>query len=135
MGKPIALDALVSVIIEEAETLYAEKKLDEQSKDSAMMASKGKGNRNGKSKNEKKRLKCKNCKFTGHTKEKCFAKGGGREHEAPDWWKEKFGKDKNSKGKMLTANAATEESTESVNYSFLIDNVNDIVLTCTSDFH
>jgi len=44
MGKPVALDALVSAIIEEAETLYAEKKLDEQSKDSAMMASKGKGN-------------------------------------------------------------------------------------------
>jgi hypothetical protein len=39
MGTPVALDALVSAIIEEAETLYAEKKLDEQSKDSAMMAS------------------------------------------------------------------------------------------------
>jgi hypothetical protein len=135
MGKPVALDALVSAIIEEAEMLYAEKKLDEQSKDSAMMASKGKGKRSGKfSKEEKKKLKCDNCNFTEHTKDKCFAKGGGRENEAPDWWKEKFGKDKNSKGKTPTANAATEESIESANYSFLADD-DVIALTCTSDFH
>ena len=62
------------------------------------------------------------------TKDKCFAKGGGRENEAPDWWKEKFGKDKNSKGEMPTANAATEKSTESMNYSFLIGDVDDIAL-------
>jgi hypothetical protein len=37
------------------------------------------------------------------------------------------------KGKTPTANAATEESTKSANYSFLADDVNDI--TCTSDFH
>ena len=133
MEKPVALNVLVSVIIEKAKTLYAEKKLNEQSKDSALMASKGKGKKP--SKEEKKKLKCDNCKFTRHTKDKCFAKGGGRENEAPDWWKEKFGKDKNSKGKMPTANAATEESTESVNYLFLVDDVDDIALTCTSNFH
>ena len=25
----------------------------------------------------------------GHVKETCFAKGGGQEHDIPDWWKEK----------------------------------------------
>jgi hypothetical protein len=38
MRRPLALDALISNVVEEAETLYAEKKLDEQLKDSAMMA-------------------------------------------------------------------------------------------------
>jgi hypothetical protein len=40
----------------------------------------------GKVKNDK---KCTNCKKKGHTKENCFAKGGGRADQAPDWWKER----------------------------------------------
>jgi len=135
MGKPVALDALVGAIIEEAETLSAEKNIDEQ-KDSALAVSnlKGKGKKGGHSmsKEKKAKLRCDNCNLTGHTKPKCFAKGGGRQNEAPEWWKNKFGKDKNLKGKTPTANAPTEESTESANYSFLVDDIDDIALTCTS---
>lgn len=32
---------------------------------------------------------CTNCEQPGHTKQRCFAPGGGKEHEAPDWYIEK----------------------------------------------
>src|SRR5882724_217137 len=31
-------------------------------------------------------MKCENCNQTGHTKVKCWAKGGGLEGEYPEWW-------------------------------------------------
>jgi len=34
-------------------------------------------------------LKCKNCRCTGHTETKCWAKGGGQEGQYPDWYEGK----------------------------------------------
>ncbi|KAJ7662393.1 hypothetical protein B0H17DRAFT_850534, partial [Mycena rosella] len=30
--------------------------------------------------------RCTNCKIKGHTKDNCFADGGGKVNERPDWW-------------------------------------------------
>ena len=87
-----------------------------------MAANKGKG----KSKFKLDKL-CNNCKKKGHTKENCFAKGGGKDSEAPEWWKKKFRKDE-SKG--TAANAADKED-ESVAFLAYTENV---VLAVTSDF-
>ena len=39
--------------------------------------------------NGKTHLHCENCNKTGHTKVKCWAKGGGQEGQYPDWFKGK----------------------------------------------
>ena len=70
---------------------------------------------------------CNDCKKKGHMKENCFAKGGGKESEAPEWWKKKFRKDE-SKG--TAANAADKEE-ESVAFLAYTKNV---TLAITSDF-
>jgi len=34
-------------------------------------------------------MKCENCNRTGHTKAKCWVKGGGLEGQYPEWWRGK----------------------------------------------
>ncbi|TFK38537.1 hypothetical protein BDQ12DRAFT_577994, partial [Crucibulum laeve] len=53
---------------------------------------------------------CENCKKKGHLKGDCFAKGGGKENEAPDWWKKK----------TKSANVADKNESDNKNYAFLV---------------
>ena len=67
--------------------------------------------------------KCGNCKKKGHTEDNCFAKGGGKADQAPDWWKErqekaKANKGKGSKGSKESAQAACSHKEEE-NFVFL----------------
>jgi hypothetical protein len=84
------------------------------------------GNRNndkgkGRSKSDN---KCTNCKKKGHTKENCFAKGGGKADQAPDWWKERQQKAKEKKELTESANIINDNSAEE-NFAFLaIDSAN-----------
>ena len=80
----------------------------------------------------------KNCGRTGHTNDQCWEKGGGREGQAPDWWK------KGSKGKRGRVNVAEadtpkddSESVEPENYAMFSATISndDTALICTSDFH
>ena len=41
-------------------------------------------------------LQCENCNKTGHTKAKCWAKGGGQEGQYPDWFKGRKGPNHNT---------------------------------------
>ena len=129
-------DVLIQAIFDEADNKATEKNVDDARENAAMLAKGGKKGRN--SKGDKADKKCGNCKKKGHTDKDCFAPGGGKEGEAPEWWKKKFGsekgKEKETKGK--TANVAEEKEKESTeeNYAFLIDTDN-IALVCTSDFH
>ncbi|KAF9537563.1 hypothetical protein CPC08DRAFT_824701 [Agrocybe pediades] len=75
-------------------------------------SSKGKGGGKGKAKSSKANLTCNNCKKKGHSESNCFAEGGGKEKEAPEWWKKKFGKDKGT----VSANVAEQSE---VNHSFI----------------
>ena len=36
---------------------------------------------------DREQKKCSNCKKSGHVKEGCFAPGGGKKNNAPEWWK------------------------------------------------
>jgi Reverse transcriptase (RNA-dependent DNA polymerase)/gag-polypeptide of LTR copia-type/GAG-pre-integrase domain len=121
-GKTLSVHDLITFIYEEADNKTAEKNVDEAKENSAMVANKGKGK--SKAKSDK---YCDNCKKKGHTKENCFAKGGGKESEAPDWWKKKFRKDE-SKG---TAANAAEKEEESVAFLAYTEN---FALAVTSDF-
>ncbi len=49
---------------------------------------------------------CANCEQPGHSTMRCFAPGGGKEHEAPDWYLERIRK-KNSTTKTESATLAT----------------------------
>ncbi len=49
---------------------------------------------------------CDNCEQPGHSNSRCYARGGGREHEAPDWYLEKSRK-KNLNAKTESATLAT----------------------------
>lgn len=124
-GRNLSVHDLITFIYEEADNKSAEKNVDEAKESSAMAVNKERNKGKGsKSKSDK---DCTNCKKKGHTKEQCFAKGGGKESEAPDWWKKKFGKDK-SKG--TAANATKEDEEE---FAFLAYTEN-FALVVTSDF-
>ena len=76
----------------------------------------GKGKDKEKSKSGNGR-KYTNCKRKGHIKETCFAKRGGKEHDVPDWWKEKLVKEKKEPEK--SANMASKDSQQDDNYTLL----------------
>ena len=131
-------DVLIQTILDEADNKAAEKNIDESRENVAMLAGrKGKKGGNSRTKGDKSDKKCGNCKKKGHTEDSCFAPGGGKEQEAPEWWKKRFGseKGKEKETKSKTAHVAEEErSNDEENYAFLVDTDN-IALVCTSDFH
>ena len=62
---------------------------------------------------------CSNCNVQDHDKDNCYAKGGGKADNPPDWWKEKMAK---AKGK--SANAADKESDDKDKDNYTIMAVN-----------
>jgi transposase-like protein len=57
-----------------------DKKIDS---DNAAMSAAKKG---GSNKGGDQKPKCTNCKKKGHSKSDCFAPGGGKEHDKPEWY-------------------------------------------------
>ena len=130
----VALHDLIAMIYEEADNKAALKRVDEANENAALAASssknhrmKGKGRAKGgsSSKSNKADRYCKNCKKKGHLDEDCFAPGGGKETDAPEWWKKKFAKG----GSSTAAVAETDEG----DYAFLAQ-VKNVVLVITSNF-
>lgn len=120
-GRPLELETLLNALYVEADNVQAEKNITSaaSNSNSAMSAEsnrKGKG-RGGKSKKEKSDKHCDNCNKDGHTKESCFAKGGGKEHDAPEWWKKKVAKKDSGSEKKEKANANVADQEE---YAFLV---------------
>jgi hypothetical protein len=75
----------------------------------------------------------KKCGRRGHTTEQCWAEGGGKEGQAPEWWT------KITKGKKASANLAENnkaEKDEPEDFAMLAATTtnDDTALTCTSDF-
>jgi len=79
----------------------------------------GKGRDRGKEK--KSGLCCSNpnCKMKGHTTENCFVKGGGKEHQAPEWWKQKQ-KAKAKETKKESVNATAKSSFKHENHAYIM---------------
>ena len=131
-------DVLIQAVLDEADNKAAERNVDDTQENVAMLAGrKGKKGGNSRTKGDKLDKKCRNCKKKGHTDGDCFAPGGGKEEEAPEWWKKRFGggKGKEKELNSKTAHVAEEkESNDEANYTFLID-TNNIALVCTSNFH
>ena len=82
----LSSDDLIWHLVEEANTIKLEANINKAH--AALAIAHGKAN-----------------KLKGHTHDNCFAKGGGKEHEAPDWWKQKQeAKSKSKETKKETAN-------------------------------
>ena len=99
------------------------------------MAATSKDKDKSKSKSSKEDTLCTNlnCGRHGHTNNQCWEKGGGKEGQAPEWWKK-------IKGNKVSANIAenkTANKDEPENYAMLaFDLPNEpMALVCTSDFH
>ena len=103
-------DNLIWHLVEEANTIKLEASVNKSHAALAAAHGKAKGSseggkgKDGKGKGKKSGPKCTNCKLKGHTSDKCFAKGGGMEHQAPDWWKQKQ-EAKSKEPEKETANA------------------------------
>ena len=122
-GKPITSTSLVWHLSEEANNVAIEANINRAN--AAMIAAHAKGSGSsgrGKDKDKPKgktgRKQCTNCKLKGHVKETCFAKGGGQEHDVPDWWKEKQAA-KGKKEPEKSANAASKDSMKDDNYALI----------------
>ncbi len=93
----------------------------------------GKG-KDGKGKGKKSGPKCSNCKLKGHTNDNCFAKGGGKEHQAPDWWKQKQEAKAKETKKTESANAAAGTSSKCENHAYITVGPTDFIPLDDEDF-
>ena len=139
-GKKLTPADVIWHLTEESTSVEIEDSINKSN--AAMMASTSKdskpkeGKRKGKdkSKSSKDDILCTNtpnCGRRGHTKDQCWEKGGGKEGQAPDWWKKK-----NSKGDKNNANSAEDKSDEPEDYAMFASTLpdDDTALVCTSDF-
>ena len=77
-------------LVEEANTVKLGVSINKaHAKSNRGSSDKGKGRDRKKAKKSGLHCSNPNCKMKGHTTENCFAKGGGKEHQAPEWWKQK----------------------------------------------
>ena len=139
-GKKLTPADVIWHLTEESTSVEIEDSINKSN--AAMMASTSKdskpkeGKRKGKdkSKSSKDDILCTNtpnCGRRGHTKDQCWEKGGGKEGQAPDWWKKK-----NSKGDKNNANSAEDKFDEPEDYAMFASTLpdDDTALVCTSDF-
>ncbi|KAJ6544450.1 hypothetical protein B0H19DRAFT_851664, partial [Mycena capillaripes] len=127
-----------ALIIAELTNEYLARSVDKQvdNDNTAMAAAKG-GKGGGKS--GEKKPKCTNCNKKGHTKSDCFAPGGGKEHDKPDWYvkQQEVVKKNKAKEKAKTATAADDDDD---NIALVIgtpdddDNEKNVAFLITSDF-
>ncbi|KAJ8508575.1 hypothetical protein ONZ45_g9183 [Pleurotus djamor] len=87
---PLTSTTLINKLFIEADTQTALQNMNSRTttqpaaESSAMAATAGRGRGRGRGRSD--RPPCENCKKKGHSKEKCWAKGGGAEGNAPEWW-------------------------------------------------
>ena len=133
-------DDLIWHLVKEANTIKLDASINKSH--ATLAAAHGKSNKgsseNGKGKDKKgkgKRSghKCTNCKLNGHTNDNCFAKEGGKEHEALDWWKLKQ-EAKSKEPKKETANAATASLSKRENHAYVTVGPTDFVPIDDEDF-
>jgi hypothetical protein len=103
----VTLPVLMATLIKQANSQEIEE--EQKAENEVMVANwKAKGTGKGQSSkgaNHKERMKkrCTNCKKSRHVKEDCFASGGGKKRDAPDWWKKQQSK---KSGPSKSANVA-----------------------------
>ncbi|KAJ2921695.1 hypothetical protein H1R20_g15406, partial [Candolleomyces eurysporus] len=86
----------------------------------ALAASRSKDGKGGKKK--KNDYHCSICNVNGHSKERCYAEGGGRHDQAPEWYKKKQAERLAQEAK--NANAATTTSTNvKASYTCVVEGI------------
>ncbi len=134
-------DDLIWHLIEEANIIKLEANVNKSH--AALAATHGKSNKgtseNGKGKDKKGKgrksiCKCTNCKLRGHTSDNCFAKGCGKEHEAPEWWKQKQEARAMEAKKTESANAAAACLSKCENHAYVTVGPMDFVPLDDEDF-
>ncbi|KAF7367236.1 Retrovirus-related Pol polyprotein from transposon TNT 1-94 [Mycena sanguinolenta] len=128
--RPIDTSILINELTNEYISRTVDKKID--SDNAAMSAQKKAGGSKGAKGGEK--PKCTNCNKKGHSKPDCFAPGGGKEHDRPDWYIKQQEASKKNKGKQKEAGAADDD-----NIALLIgtpddDDDDNVAFLVTSDF-
>ena len=118
-SRPLDLQIFLNSLFIEANNIAAEKSINSPNAENSAMAADKKKKGSGKQKSDK---NCTNCNKNGHTKE-CFVKGGGKEHEAPDWWKAKVAKKASGAGKDEPSANITKASDDI--YTFLLNGLTD----------
>ncbi|KAJ2929484.1 hypothetical protein H1R20_g7604, partial [Candolleomyces eurysporus] len=87
----------------------------------ALAASRSKDGKGGKKK-RKNEYHCTICNISGHSKERCYAEGGGRHDQAPEWYKKKQAE--RLAQEMKNANAATTTSSNvKASYTCVVEGV------------
>ena len=130
-GRKLTSADVIWHLTEEATSIEIEDNINKSN--AAMLATTSKSKGGKTSRND--RL-CDNCGRKGHTSNQCFEKGGGKEGQAPEWWKK-------SRENKANANVAESKKVEDEpeNYAMasviLSDDTPDDprALVCTSDFH
>jgi len=135
-------DDLIWHLVEEASTIKLEASVN---KSHAALAaahrkfhkggSEGSKGKDKKGKGKKSGPKCSNCKIKGHTDENCFSKGEGKEHEAPDWWKQKQEAKAKETKKTESANSAAASSSKCENHAYVTVGPSDFVHLDDEDFN
>lgn len=92
------------------EVLETDRRRRENKKETVLKAREGRNNNREKSNKATKKI-CNNCGIKGHLKESCWAKGGGKEGQAPEWYKPKDKKDKEKD--------SAKQSTENDDFAFM----------------
>ena len=107
-GKKLTSSNLIWHLNEEANSIVLEDSINKSNATMMAATTKSRGGK-GKDKSNKEKRHCTNpnCRKDGHTKDQCFAKGGGKEKEAPEWFK------KMSERKVPSSSANAAEKTES----------------------
>jgi len=95
------------------EVLENDRRRRENKKDTIFKAKEGRSGRNKSNSATKKT--CGNCGIKGHLKADCWAKGGGKEGEAPDWYKPKQKDRKENENKD-----SAKQSTENEDFAFIV---------------
>jgi len=96
IGQTLTSEVLIRRLINDEERHIGSKSASVSSSSSttALASSSSGSNRHGKkgksTNQDTKKYHCDNCGLDGHSKERCFAPGGGRASSAPEWWKKKW---------------------------------------------
>ncbi|KAJ7446667.1 hypothetical protein FB451DRAFT_940928, partial [Mycena latifolia] len=128
--RPVDSALLIQELTNEYLSRTVDKKMDTDN--AAMSAAK----RAGSSKDGKgeEKPKCKNCKRKGHTKDNCFAPGGGKEHDPPDWYVKQQEASKKNKEKAATATDNSDNVALIIGVPDEDDGYENVAFQITSDF-
>ncbi|KAJ2918787.1 hypothetical protein MD484_g1572, partial [Candolleomyces efflorescens] len=124
VGKPLSSDVLKRRLITEHESRNSINSNSATASGTTALAVPGTEKAKGKEKKARKKKSeyhCTVCDANGHTKERCYAEGGGRHDQAPEWYKKKHADRFAPEAK--SANVASSSSSSTSSYTCVVEGV------------